>query len=215
MDRWLIWRSMAIVWKNLRSIHSMIPELLSSVDGANRTPLHHLIAEGDEGDLDDDIDVGELLRKLSYPLSGASDILRFLLRHCPSLSTARDSHGRTLYDRVRPSEYEPDTELTYARRLLLMAWPGLRRCIPGCCRRSTMQREGMPCYCSSHQHQRRTSSPASATPRGICLWCEQYLASCDSGDSYSTMPPLLLLLLLLCTVSKNLGISIYCFISFD
>jgi hypothetical protein len=41
-------------------------------------------------------------------------MLRFLLRHCPSLTSARDDGGKTLYDYL-------DVELSYARRLLLLA----------------------------------------------------------------------------------------------
>eukprot|EP01036_Dinobryon_divergens_P022626 gene22625-30900_t len=73
---------------NLRYIHAMMPELLLSVDDSNRTPLHDLIQE-------DDFDVS--LRHLSSPLSDASDVLRFLLRHCPSLASAKDSDDNTLF----------------------------------------------------------------------------------------------------------------------
>ena len=55
--------------------------------------------------------------QLSSPLSAASDVLRFLLRHCPGLAAARDDNGKTLYDYL-PAE---DVGLAYARRLLLLA----------------------------------------------------------------------------------------------
>ena len=92
---------------NLRYIHAVMPELLLSLDDLNRTPLHALI--NDDGSLDD--------LDLSVPLSTASDVLRFLLRHCPSLASARDSNGLTLYDRLTAD----DDRLAYARRLLLLA----------------------------------------------------------------------------------------------
>jgi hypothetical protein len=93
---------------NLRYIHAMMPELLLSVDDSNRTPLHDLIQK-------DDVD--ESLEDLSSPLSAASDVLRFLLRHCPSLASAKDSGGDTLYDGL-PAD---NAGLFYARRLLLLA----------------------------------------------------------------------------------------------
>eukprot|EP01035_Chromulina_nebulosa_P027352 gene27352-35973_t len=65
---------------------------------------------------DDENEVTRSLRRLISPLSEASDVLRFLLRHYPSMATARNSEGETLYDRI-PAE----TVLFYARRLLLMA----------------------------------------------------------------------------------------------
>ena len=95
---------------NLRYIHAMMPELLLSVDDSNMTPLHYLIH-------DDEDEEEESLRELSFPLSAASDVLRFLLRHCPSLASARDSDGNTLYDHLPAA----DAGLFYARRLLLLA----------------------------------------------------------------------------------------------
>ena len=86
--------------QNLQYIHSLAPELLLSVDEQNRTPLHYLGT-----------------RNLSPPLSVKSDVLRFLLRHCPSSAAARDNYGSTLYDYL-PAE---DEELAYARRLVLLA----------------------------------------------------------------------------------------------
>ena len=54
---------------------------------------------------------------LKKPLSAASDVLRFLLRHCRSLAFARNSVGHTLYDDLTAG----DVGFAYARRLLLMA----------------------------------------------------------------------------------------------
>ena len=89
--------------ENLRYIHSMMPELLLSPDNWNTTPLHFLIVRSKEF--------------LRQPLSAASDVLRFLLRHCPSLAAAKNSHGRTLYDSLPAG----DVGFAYARRLLLLA----------------------------------------------------------------------------------------------
>ena len=56
--------------------------------------------------------------ELSSPLSAAaSDVLRFLLRHCPGLAAAQDDRGKTLYDYLSAA----DVRLAYARRLLLLA----------------------------------------------------------------------------------------------
>jgi len=90
--------------ENLRYIYSMMPELLLSPDNWNATPLHFLIVYGKES-----------LRQ--QPLSAASDVLRFLLRHCPSLAAAKNSYGRTLYDYLPAG----DVRFAYARRLLLLA----------------------------------------------------------------------------------------------
>ena len=95
--------------EKVRYIHSMMPQLLLSLDAANNTPLHYLVNE-------DEDEVTRSLRRLISPLSEASDVLRFLLRHYPSMATARNSEGETLYDRI-PAK----TVLFYARRLLLMA----------------------------------------------------------------------------------------------
>ena len=93
---------------NLRYIHAMMPELLLSLDNMDRTPLHDVIDDDDEdGSLDE----------LYSPLSPALDILRFLLRHCPSLASVRDINCETLYDCL-PAD---DDDLAYARRLLLLA----------------------------------------------------------------------------------------------
>ena len=91
--------------EKLRYIQSIAPQLFFSLDSASRTPLHYIINEDD---------VNHSFRKLLSPLSAASDALRFLLRHWPSLATARDSNNMTFYD------YLPAV-LVYARRLLLMA----------------------------------------------------------------------------------------------
>ena len=95
---------------NLQYIHAMMPELLLSVDDWGWTPLHAFIDDGD---------FGGSLEELSSPLSPSLDILRFLLRHCPSLASARDSYGETLYDRL-PAD-DARFRLAYARRLLLLA----------------------------------------------------------------------------------------------
>jgi hypothetical protein len=89
--------------KILRYIHSVMPELLLSVDGLDQTTLHYLIYCG--------------FHHLTSPLSAASDVLRFLLRHCPGLAAARDIHGLTSYDRLPAA----DVRFAYARRLLLLA----------------------------------------------------------------------------------------------
>ena len=89
--------------ENLRYIYSMMPELLLSPAYWNTTPLHFL-SHGKES-----------LRQ--QPLSAASDVLRFLLRHCPSLAAAKVSYGWTLYDDLPAG----DVGFVYARRLLLLA----------------------------------------------------------------------------------------------
>ena len=92
--------------KNLRYIHSVMPELLFSLlDDSNRTHLHHLI----------NYDVDKSLQALSSPLSAASDVLRFLLRHWSLLRILMGVC--TLYDYL-PAE---DIGSSYARRLLLLA----------------------------------------------------------------------------------------------
>jgi ankyrin repeat protein len=90
--------------ENLQYIHSVMPELLLSLTATNRTPLHFFLFK----------DKKVYLKK---PLSAASDVLRFLLRHCPSLASARDSYGHTVYDHLLAG----DVGFAYARRLLLMA----------------------------------------------------------------------------------------------
>jgi ankyrin repeat protein len=68
----------------------------------------------------DNGDSNKSVRNLSPPLpvSAASDLLlRFLLRHCPSLVAAQDINGLTSYDRL-PAE---NSRFAYARRLLLLA----------------------------------------------------------------------------------------------
>ena len=97
---------------NLRYIHVMMPELLLSVDESSRILMNHWMRS---------LYRYRLLRMFcgfcSLPLSTASDVLRFLLRHCPSLASARDINGDTLYDLI----LEDDARLAYARRLLLLA----------------------------------------------------------------------------------------------
>eukprot|EP01036_Dinobryon_divergens_P035681 gene35681-46281_t len=93
--------------EHLRYIHAMMPDLLYSLDDWNKTPLHRLIHVGDEE---------ESLRHLSSPLSAASDVLRFLLRHCPSLASAKDSDDTTLYDRL-PAD-DAGIKITLLTRLL-------------------------------------------------------------------------------------------------
>ena len=99
---------------NLQYIHSKVPEVLMTVDSTNNnTPIHELLNDDGNGG-------GGLmksLKNLRAPLSAASDILRYLLRHCPSLATAKNSDQQTLYD-LLPAE---DAGLAYARRLLLLA----------------------------------------------------------------------------------------------
>ena len=90
--------------ENLRYIYSMMPELLLSPTYWNTTPLHSL-SHGKRS-------------LLQQPLSAASDVLRFLLQHCPSLAAAKNSHGRTLYDYLLPAG---DVRYAYACRLLLLA----------------------------------------------------------------------------------------------
>ena len=97
------WAVLMYRLENLRYIHSVMPELLSSVDSLNRTPIHFLTVKAKNS--------------LHHPLSVASDLLRFLLRHCPSLACAKDYYGRTLYDLLSAKE----VGLSYARRLLLLA----------------------------------------------------------------------------------------------
>ena len=75
--------------EHLQYIQSVMPEQLLSVDWWDRTPLHYLKYNG--------------RGQLSCLLSAASDVLRFLLRHCPGLAAAQDTNGKTLYDYLCPS----------------------------------------------------------------------------------------------------------------
>ena len=98
----------------LRYIHSIMPELMHSVADTNRTLLHELVNINDPE-----------MKVTASPVSVGSDILRYLLRHCPSLVTVTNSSGKTLYDLL-------PTESIYARRLLLLAgasslYPGMLR----------------------------------------------------------------------------------------
>lgn len=104
---------------NLRYKHSVTPEiLLCLLDLRIQTPLHYLCRT-----------VAGILR-IASPLTAASDVLRFLLRHCRSLAAAQDDNGRTLYDYIRQRICMP----------IPIAWCCcwrvlLRRCILECCRR--------------------------------------------------------------------------------
>eukprot|EP01035_Chromulina_nebulosa_P022987 gene22987-29782_t len=99
---------------NLQYIRSIVPEILMTVESFNNnTPLHDLVKDDNYGGGD----TKESLRSLCSPLSEASDILRYLLRHCPSLAAAKNSNQHTLYDFLP----EDDAGLAYARRLLLLA----------------------------------------------------------------------------------------------
>jgi ankyrin repeat protein len=89
--------------EHLQYIQSVMPEQLLSVDRRDQTPLHYLKYM-------DEV-------QLSSPLSAASDVLRFLLRHCPGLAATQDDDGDTLYDYLSAE----DVGLAYARRLLLLA----------------------------------------------------------------------------------------------
>ena len=95
-----VWRSSL---EHLQYIQSVMPEQLLSLHTFHQTPLHYLKYNG--------------MGQLSSRLSAASDVLRFLLRHCPGLAAARDDNGKTLYDYL-PAE---DVGFAYARRLLLLA----------------------------------------------------------------------------------------------
>ena len=84
---------------NLRYVHSIVPEILSSVNDNLESVLHH---------------------GWHCP-----EILRFLLRHCPSLSTAVDNTDKTVYDYTMKKEVFTDEKeeanVVYVRRLLLRA----------------------------------------------------------------------------------------------
>ena len=54
---------------------------------------------------------------MPFSLSAASDVLRFLLRHCPGLAAAQDDSGDTLDDYLSAE----DVGFAYALRLLLLA----------------------------------------------------------------------------------------------
>jgi hypothetical protein len=94
------------VWRcsleHLQYIQSVMPELLLSLSDFSRTPLHYVLYYG---------------TNLFCPLSSASDVLRFLLRHCPGLAATQDDNGKTLYDYLSAE----DVGFAYARRLLLLA----------------------------------------------------------------------------------------------
>jgi hypothetical protein len=93
---------MGLTWKIYDIyVHSLKPELFYSLDFKNNTPLHVLIMHSSAA-------------LAESQLSAASDILRFLLRHYPSMATAENSDGDTAYDCLR---YDDD----YVTRLLLMA----------------------------------------------------------------------------------------------
>jgi len=76
----------------LRYIHSIMPELMHSVADTNRTLLHELVNINDPE-----------MKVTVSPVSAGSDILWYLLRHCPSLVTVTNSSGKTLYD-LLPTE---------------------------------------------------------------------------------------------------------------
>jgi ankyrin repeat protein len=123
--------------EHLQYIQSVMPELLLSLSDFSRTPLHYVLYYG---------------TNLSCPLSSASDVLRFLLRHCPGLAAAQDDDGLGIYDYLR-------AKFTYARRLVLLAgasslYPGVLQELNYAARREALLlRWG------------RVSSPASATER--------------------------------------------------
>ena len=95
---------------NLRYIHSIVPDILSSVDVNFDSVLFHFLST------------------CWYPfpvhtLSGGADILQFLLRHCPSLSTTTIiNSGKKIYDYVSDQE---DPRRVYVCRLLLRAGASL------------------------------------------------------------------------------------------
>ena len=73
--------------------------LLEAARIACRTPLQYLINAFDDGYVYD-------CEKISSPLSAASDVLRFLLRHCPGLAIVRNSDDRTFFDLLPEEEAE-------------------------------------------------------------------------------------------------------------
>lgn len=89
--------------EKLRYIHATLPSLLYTVCPTRGTILHELV----------NINDAEMKIDTS-PLSAGSDMLRYLLRHCPGLVAVQNSSGETLYDLL------PDG-LVYIRRLLLIA----------------------------------------------------------------------------------------------
>jgi hypothetical protein len=103
----------------LRYIQSVRPELLLSMDNAQKLPILFL-AYGD----------------LTSSMSVASEILRFLLQHCRSIipekavAVGSDPFGYLeLYETLTNAEREYDLDLQYPRRLLLLArHPSL--CLP-------------------------------------------------------------------------------------
>ena len=92
---------------NLRYIHSMVPDILLSVNRDLKSVLHEFHRHSSRCGSPD------------FAVSVHADVLRFLLHHCPSLSTAVDNQGKTLYDYV--TELEDANLMVYVRRLLLRA----------------------------------------------------------------------------------------------
>eukprot|EP01036_Dinobryon_divergens_P024445 gene24446-32895_t len=87
----------------LKYIHTTLPQLLYAVCPTRGTILHEMTNINDAE-----------MRITTSPLSAGSDILRYLLRHCPGLVDIKNSTDKTLYDLL------PDS-FVYIRRLLLMA----------------------------------------------------------------------------------------------
>ena len=104
---------------NLRFIHSQVPDILMSVNTDSKSVLHTYYEHS--------WNQYEFLRNRrwnTYPyfaLSVNADVLRFLLRHCPSLSTAVDDQGKTVYDYITEEVAENASLVVYIRRLLLRA----------------------------------------------------------------------------------------------
>ncbi len=99
--------------EHLHYIQSVMPEQLLFLNASNQTPLHELSFPS----IPSSAPSPSRVRYLSSPLLAGSDVLRFMLRHCPGLAAAQDDDGRTLYDDLP----ETDIRFAYARRMLLLA----------------------------------------------------------------------------------------------
>ena len=123
--------------KHLQYIQSVMPEQLLSLNASNQTPLHLLNYSSYLST------PSSRVWHLSSPLSAGSEVLRFLLRHCPSLVTARNSVSVTLYQEV--------VLWSLPMPAACCCWRELHRCILECCRSRTMPLAGRRCCCSTHR----------------------------------------------------------------
>ena len=101
----------------VRELAQLHPAVLARMNAYGKTPLSAFVASEDGSPLHQILMEDDPPATLEMALSAASDILRYLFRHYPSLATAKNSGQQTLYD-LLPAE---DAGLTYARRLGFVA----------------------------------------------------------------------------------------------